>query len=67
MLRRPRKNDRRTDPFWELGSFGCSGCHGKNLLHPKNCQISNGDRLAFVQGGKGGLPAAAGDGASQLH
>src|SRR3989338_4776413 len=52
MLRRPRKNDRRPDPFWEFGSFGCTGCHGKNLLHPKNCQIRNGDRLAFVQGGQ---------------
>ncbi len=52
MLRRPRKNDPRTDPFWESGSFGCTGCHGKNLLHPKNCQIRNGDRLAFVQGGQ---------------
>lgn len=52
MLRRPRKDDPRTDPFWEFGSFGCTGCHGKNLLHPKNCQIRNGDRLAFVQGGQ---------------
>lgn len=51
MLRRPRKDDPRTDPFWEFGSFGCTGCHGKNLLHPKNCQIRNGDHLAFVQGG----------------
>ena len=51
MLRRPGKNDPRTDPFWEVGSFGCTGCHGKNLLHPENCQIRNGDRLAFVQGG----------------
>lgn len=51
MLRRPRKDDPRTDPFWEFGSFGCTGCHGKNLLHPKNCQIADGDRLAFVQGG----------------
>lgn len=50
-LRRPRKDDPRADPFWEFGSFGCTGCHGKNLLHPKNCQIRNGDRLAFVQGG----------------
>lgn len=52
MLRRPRKNDPRTDPFWEFGSFGCTGCHGRNLLHPKNCRICSGDRLAFVQGGK---------------
>jgi hypothetical protein len=51
MLRRPRRDDPRADPFWEFGSFGCTGCHGKNLLHPKNCQIRDGDRLAFVQGG----------------
>ena len=52
MLRRPRnKKDARTDPFWEFGSFGCTGCHQKNLLHPKNCKIMNGDRLVFVQGG----------------
>jgi hypothetical protein len=52
MLRRPRKDDPRTDPFWEFGSFGCTGCHRKNLLHPKNCQIRDGDRLALVQGGQ---------------
>jgi hypothetical protein len=51
ILRRPGKGDPRTDPFWEFGSFGCTGCHSKNLLHPKNCQIRSGDRLAFVQGG----------------
>ena len=51
MLRRPGKGDPRADPYWEFGSFGCTGCHSKNLLHPKNCQICNGDRLAFVQGG----------------
>lgn len=51
MLRQPGKDDSRTDPFWEFGSFGCTGCHDKNLLHPKNCQITDGDRLAFVQGG----------------
>jgi hypothetical protein len=52
MLRQPRKDDPRTDPFWEFGSFGCTGCHGKNLLHSKNCEIRDGDRLAFVQGGQ---------------
>lgn len=55
MLRRPRRNDARADPFWEFGSFGCTGCHGKNLLHPKNCMIRDGDRLAFVQGGHQGV------------
>ncbi len=53
-LRRPGKNDLRSDPFWEFGSFGCTGCHGTNLLHPKNCKIGDGDRLAFVQGGNRG-------------
>jgi hypothetical protein len=45
-------DDRRNDPFWEFGSFGRTGCHSKNLLHPKNCRITDGDRLAFLQGGK---------------
>lgn len=54
MLRQPRKHDPRDDPYWEFGSFGCTGCHGKNLLHPKNCTIAAGDRLAFVQGGHWG-------------
>jgi hypothetical protein len=51
MLRQPRKNDPRTDPFWEFGSFGCTGCHRRNLLHPKLCRIADGDLLAFIQGG----------------
>ena len=31
-LRRPKKNDpeeMRSDPFWEFGSFGCTGCHSR--------------------------------------
>jgi hypothetical protein len=56
MLRQPRgNNDQRADPFWEFGSFGCTHCHRNNLLHPKHCQITDGDRLAFVQGGRRGL------------
>ena len=52
MLRQPNgKGDGRADPYWEFGSFGCTGCHSKNLLHPKNCAIVDGDRIAFVQGG----------------
>ena len=52
-LRQPhRKGDKRTDPFWEFGSFGCTGCHSRNLLHPKNSPIADGDRVAFVQGGR---------------
>lgn len=54
MLRQPRREDRnemRTDPFWEFGSFGLTGCHQRNLLHPKRAGELNGARLAFVQGG----------------
>jgi len=55
MLRQPHgKGDGRADPYWEFGSFGCTGCHSKNLLHPKNCRIIDGDRIAFVQGGHRG-------------
>lgn len=51
-LRRPRdKADMRSDPFWEFGSFGRTGCHDKNLLHPKNSPLRDGDRLVFLQGG----------------
>ncbi len=51
-LRRPRHlGDRRNDPFWEFGSFGKTGCHKSNLLHPRLTPIRKGDRLAFLQGG----------------
>ncbi len=53
-LRRPGKGDRRTDPFWEFGSFGCTGCHHDNLLNPKKRHLETKDRLAFVQGGPQG-------------
>lgn len=53
-LRRPGKDDRRTDPFWEFGSFGCTGCHDDNLLNPKKRHLETDDRLAFVQGGPQG-------------
>lgn len=52
-LRRPRDlHDQRNDPFWEFGSFGKTGCHSKNLLHPKTTPLRSGDRLAFLQGGQ---------------
>jgi hypothetical protein len=51
-LRRPRNLlDRRSDPFWEFGSFGATGCHRKNLLNPRSTLLVRGDRLAFLQGG----------------
>jgi hypothetical protein len=57
LLRRPRKQagESRDDPFWEFGSFGCTGCHGSNLLNQKGCIELNGSHLAFVQGGVDGF------------
>ena len=57
-LRQPRINDpteMRSDPFWEFGSFGCTGCHSKNLMNPKRIQELSGVRLAFAQGGPDGF------------
>lgn len=52
-LRRPRKDpeETRSDPFWEFGSFGITGCHRKNLMNHKNEEKLEGARLAFAQGG----------------
>lgn len=57
-LRRPRLNnptEMRTDPFWEFGSFGCTGCHKRNLMNPKKIHLLHGARLAFAQGGNEGF------------
>jgi hypothetical protein len=54
MLRQPGNDDPRDDPFWEFGSFGCTGCHSRNLLAPGSSVLRNGDRLAFAQGGDRG-------------
>ena len=56
-LRQPRNNpdEMRSDPFWEFGSFGRTGCHCKNLLHKKNYSKLDGNRLAFAQNGKEGF------------
>jgi hypothetical protein len=54
-LRRPRNGrDTRDDPFYEFGSFGCTGCHSDNLLHQDNAKELEGARLAFLQGGHDG-------------
>ncbi len=53
-LRRPRSGDPRWDPFYELGSFGCTGCHSRNLLNSRTSPIKDNDRLAFIQGGPHG-------------
>jgi hypothetical protein len=57
MLRRPQRNhdERRDDPFWEFGSFGCTGCHSRNLLNPKRSFELDGAQFAFVQGGDKGM------------
>jgi hypothetical protein len=58
VLRRPRLNDpceMRSDPFWESGSFGCTKCHGRNLMNPKRLYLLEGARLAFAQGGNEGF------------
>ena len=53
-LRQPaRKDDRRCDPFWEFGSFGLTGCHRANLMHPTRSPLQTGDQLVFLQGGHG--------------
>lgn len=57
-LRRPRKgdpNEMRSDPFWEFGSFGCTGCHGRNLMNPKRISELDGVRIGFAQGGDDGF------------
>lgn len=53
-LRRPRRNDpneRRSDPFYEFGSFGCTKCHASNIMHPGRAHELEGVRFAFAQGG----------------
>jgi len=55
-LRRPKNaaDESRSDPFWEYGSFGITGCHTTNLMNPRNACKLGGVRLAFAQGGKQG-------------
>ena len=55
-LRKPKNfRDQRDDPFWEFGSFGCTGCHHHNLLHPNRAKFGKRDRLVFLQGGTLGV------------
>lgn len=57
-LRRPHLSnpkEMRSDPFWEFGSFGLTGCHSKNLLNPRKSSELTGVRFAFAQGGKLGM------------
>lgn len=57
-LRRPRRrkpDEARSDPFYEFGSFGCTKCHSKNVLHPDSASELVGCRIAFAQGGAAGF------------
>ena len=54
-LREPgSKTDYREDPYWETGSFGCTGCHSRNLFNPTGQHLHDGAQLAFAQGGPDG-------------
>src|SRR5439155_7499498 len=44
----------REDPYWEVGSFGCTGCHSRNILNPTGQHVADGARFAFAQGGSAG-------------
>lgn len=58
LLRQPhmeKPTEMRSDPFWEFGSFGLTGCHKTNLMHPKKVHELTGARIAFVQGGDAGF------------
>jgi hypothetical protein len=58
MLRQPRlgdPNEMRTDPLWEFGSFGCTGCHRRNLMNPANLTELDGARFGFAQNGHHGF------------
>lgn len=57
-LRKPKRKDpgeSRSDPFYEFGSFGCTKCHSRNLMHPRRAQELHGTRFAFAQGGRLGF------------
>ncbi len=57
LLRQPTRKakEMRSDPFWEFGSFGCTGCHRRNLMNHRNADRLTGGRLAFAQGGNEGF------------
>jgi hypothetical protein len=58
MLRQPylsNPGEKRSDPFWEFGSFGTTGCHRTNLMNPKKLSEHEGARFAFAQNGPSGI------------
>ena len=48
-------HDHRDDPFWEIGSFGITGCHKSNIMNQKTISMLKDKRIGFVQGGKAGM------------
>jgi len=54
-LRAPRRipDEKRSDPYYELGSYGITTCHCRDLMHPKHAEVLKGSRIAFVQPGYG--------------
>jgi hypothetical protein len=57
-LRQPKRGntgESRLDPFYEFGSFGCTKCHSRNLMHPRRADELDGARFAFAQGGREGF------------
>ena len=57
VLRQPYNypNEKRSDPFWEFGSFGSTKCHYTNLMNPKKAHELEKKRFAFAQGGHEGF------------
>lgn len=58
MLRQPElrnRKEKRDDPFWEFGSFGCTRCHSRNLMNPCKSHELIESHLAFAQGGGSGV------------
>lgn len=57
-LRQPKRDnleEARSDPFYEFGSFGCTGCHRRNVMNLRRVHELDGYRVAFAQGGSGGF------------
>ena len=62
LLRRPyrhQSDERRDDPFWEFGSFGCTGCHRTNLMNPRRSHELVGKHLAVCAGWRSWIPISS--------
>jgi hypothetical protein len=57
MLRQPRSraDESRSDPYWEFGSFGTTGCHSRSVMNRSQIAELDGCRFAFAQGGPAGF------------